>query len=212
MSTTGICPVCLNHRWLGGKGKICKPCGYPTGTCKKCSFYKKLYVDELCYSCYEDRQVRNQLTELRAGSMCASPYNAELFELYCTYICRYLLRYFHLRQSKKLLNLLEKTKIDPILSWLNIYELSKKYRFTHKPSQTKGCAFIKIGYMLWELGVLGPRREEAYLSIRNLLDKLSPNTLSVVHDFLNQLKKTNRAPSTMVNYLRELRNLQSWGG
>jgi hypothetical protein len=91
---------------------------------------------------------------------------------------------------------------------MQIYELSAKEDLTHRPSSKKGCAWIKIGYMLQELGVLPPRPDEDGREIQNLLNSFDSETRRILLLFIEDLKRTRRASGTVVKQLRSLKNLK----
>lgn len=210
MSKRGICEICNQHRYLS-KGKRCKPCSYSLGICIKCERKVKIYVQGLCYLCYQDRQVLCKLDKIEKDfSTTADQYNNQLFELYLSYIKRYRLHYAHLRQAKRLSDILKDNKINTIKKWFDVYGLSDRYLVFHKPNKMQGCAFIKIGYMLTELGVIPPREDEVDLQIQHQLSHLSLDDHNKVELFLKSLLKINTAKNTVLHYLRSLRELQIW--
>lgn len=207
----GICTSCLQYRWLGGKGKVCKPCGYPSGPCAQCAKIRKLYVDDLCYCCYADRQVRDKLEILEKSATIPWQYNLYLWTLYLTYIRRYLLTYHHLNQAKKLVKILQKELLSPpLLAWSQIYDYAKTYPLSHYQASTKGCGWLKIGRMLQELGILPPRPEEFKHRIIKKMLEFPPPLKGKVQEFLEQLKKSNRSDSTQLEYLLTLQTLKRW--
>ncbi len=203
----GLCPVCREYRWLGGKGRACKPCAYPMGQCVKCKLGKKIYVDGLCYVCYEDRQVRDSLVDLLAPP---APYPQLIFELYLTYIRRYNLKYHHLRQAKKLRFILETDPPEPFKSWFQVYQYDEKYPLPHKPGNKKGHAILKIGFMLQELGVLPPREEELGRQLENLLATFTAKDRQWLEPLLESLKTRRREQATLRHLLGTLRDFRRW--
>lgn len=207
----GLCPVCRKYRWLGGKGRLCKPCAYPMGRCIKCKLERKIYVDGLCYVCYEDQLVRKRLPGLEKLSTQGS-YPQLLFELYLTYIGRYKLKYHHLRQAKQLRSILETDPPTTFKSWLQVYQYDEKYPLPHRLNTKKGHAVLKIGFMLQELGVLPPKEEELGRQLENLLATFSPKERRWIDPVLECLKKRQREQATLRHCLTTLKNFKQWLG
>lgn len=209
-SNKGICPGCGQVRWLGGKHRTCKPCAYPIGICDACSNKGKIFVDGLCYCCYQHRQVDKQLRAIESKFLANGEYNRYLFDLYLRYIRRYRLAYFHGRQASKLADVLSENQIRPIQGWKQILLLSEHYKLHHPNKKGNGCAFIKIGYMLQELGVIGPKRDERAYWIERSLSSLPESIRDDVTSYINRLKRLKMADNTLENHLRFLRNFFSW--
>lgn len=210
-SRVGICSLCGKNRWLGGKDRTCKPCNYPEGVCSQCHGIRKLYVDGLCSMCYEDRQVRVGLLEVERNFFSSCSYNQYLWSLYLIYIRRYQLKYFHLKQSRNLGQILSQEDIPVFHSWVDIKTISSRYPLTHRLTSSKGCAWLKIGFMLQELGVLPPRGDELGFQIQNLLKSFDQKTRTqLIEPYLNVLTRTGRTASSLAYHLLTLRNLDRW--
>jgi hypothetical protein len=179
------------------------------GQCLKCKLKRKIYVDSLCYVCYEDRQVRNLLADLPTPS---SPYPQLIFDLYLTYIRRYNLKYHHLRQAKKLCAILESDPPQPFKSWFQVYQYDEKYPLPHKPGNKKGHAILKIGFMLEELGVLAPREDELGRQLENLLTAFTVKERECLELLLESLKTRRREQGTLHHCLMVLKNFKLWLG
>lgn len=205
----GLCPVCRNYRWLGGRGRVCKPCAYPMGTCLKCTLSRKIYVDALCYVCYEDRRVREKLLDVDKPS---APYPQLIYDLYLTYIRRYNLKYHHLRQSRHLKSILDSDPPIPFKTWMDVYQYDEKHPLPHKPNTKKGHAVLKIGFMLQELGVLSPKEEELGRQINSLLITFSTKEQMYVGELLDSLKHRQREQATLRHCLTTLKNFKQWLG
>jgi len=206
----GTCPKCKKNRWLGGKGKVCKPCGYSLGTCRRCQSKRKLCVDNLCYVCYQDRQVRAQLDQIETNFIPITQYNRHIFDLYLVYIRRYGLQYFHLKQARKLKSLLEEQACPIFKTWLQIYKWSEKWPLPHKKGRASGDATIKIACILQELGVLPPKSEELGRQKLNLIKAFTKNEQKWINPFICYLEKTNRASDTVLKYLVSIRDFNIW--
>jgi len=208
----GICPVCRRFRWLGGKGRVCKPCGYPIKACVKCGNVRKIYVRELCYTCFENEKTREKLANIEGDFITPYEYSGYLFALYLQYTRRFNVHYFHVKQTRALATLLSQNPIEPILSWMQIYELEKKYPIAHREGRKafKGHAFFKIGYMLQELGVLPPRHDEQGRQFQSLLSVFDEKNLVSINLFVSYLRNSNQAETTIVDYLAKLRDLYLW--
>jgi hypothetical protein len=156
----GLCSGCRQLRYLEKANKKCKSCRSLVAACADCGKIRRIYAGQLCGICYEDHRVRTSLLEVTSQFKASSDYNAYLFELYLIYIRRYRLKYFHLRQTKKIIKILEENPIPTISTWMDIYQLAERYPLFHHSTSKKGCAVTKIGVMLQELGVLPPRADE----------------------------------------------------
>ncbi len=207
VSKKGICPICKSYRWLGGKNGACKPCTYFVGICIKCKSKRKLYVDELCYLCYQDRQVLKQLQTIEHKFK--SEYNNYIFDLYLTYIKRYRLRYLHIKQANLLKELFLKKSFPTILTWAQVYKLSEEYKLYHCSKSKKGCAITKIAYMLQELGVLAPRGDDISNSIVKLLNLFDDDIREYIQKYLNHVF-SNKAQSTKLRNLIFLSKFTNW--
>lgn len=208
----GICPACQKPRWLGGKGRVCKPCTYPIAPCLKCQSLRKIYVRGLCYTCFEDEKGRQKLLEIEQDFSSAYQYSKYLFALYLTYTKRFHVHYFHLKQAKALARILEANEMAPILSWMQIYELEIKYPLVNAQGKkvVKGRAFFKIGYMLQEMKILGPRHDELGRQLQNLIATFNAKTKIYVGIFVEALRGSNHAESTIVDYLAKLKLISQW--
>lgn len=181
---------------------------YPHGKCLKCPLEGRIIKDGLCYSCYQDHRVLHQLKEIENNFTPFNEYNKNLFNLYLTYIKRYRLSYSIKNQVKTLVKIFENEKIDTIKSWFDIYCLSDAHALYQPNSTAKGCAFIKIGKMLQELGVLPPREDE---KDRQIMLQLSyffdPKN---VEEFSKSLIKIGSSKDTAIDYLYALKNFSHW--
>jgi len=181
---------------------------YPQGQCQKCDLFGKIIKDNLCYSCYQDRRVILVLNELIKDFKGLTPYNTQLFQLYFTYIQRYRLSYPIKNQAIHLMSLLEKDHIAHIKSWFDIYCLSDAYLAYRSQSTAKGCAFVKIGKMLQELGVLPPRDDECDRQIMIQLDHFThPENIEA---FTNSLIKIGTSKKTVIGIARNLKQYFCW--
>ncbi|MFT6128095.1 MAG: hypothetical protein ACJAVA_002593 [Flavobacteriaceae bacterium] len=108
----------------------------------------------------------------------------------------------------KLQKLLESELILTIKNWYDIYCLSDQYLIYQPKSTAKGCAFIKIGKMLQELGVLPPREDEFERQVQNQLSYFSePENYEL---FVESLIKINTSKETVRHYLMALKDYSFW--
>jgi hypothetical protein len=206
----GISIIGRKHRW---PFKEQSPMGrtFTYGQCEACKKEgKRIFSQGLCFYCYEYRQVNRKLIKLENKFIPASDYNKYLFTLYLTYIRRYWMRYWHAKQAKKLKTLLERKPWDTILSWVQIFKLSDQYKLMRPGYTHKGCAIIRIGFMLEELGVLPPRETERGHHVERALRAFNGEDLEVIRSFLQMLKKDNVAKATNLIYLGIFRNFSCW--
>ena len=210
MSKKGICSICQQVRWIRSEKMICRPCGYSKGICKVCSTWRKIYINGLCYLCYQDKQVLKKLKEIEKQFVPACDYNKYLFELYLKYIKRYRLYYHHAKLTKKLKSILEDEIFQAILYWEQIYKLSKKYNLKQSSLKGNGCIFYKIGYMLQELGILPPMSEVFTAQINNSLHFFKHEAQQLIKPYLNMLEYSNRADSTKMDHLLSLKKFNNW--
>jgi len=183
------------------------------GNCVRCMAYRKLYVKNRCYCCYQDDLVKLRLNEIEQGFSPVSDYNNDLWCLFIQYLRRYRLKYNHLKQAKQMANLLSHEPISTIHSWNQIYLLNSKYRFPECPgakSHNNGCAWLKVGYMLQELNILGARSEEYQLQIQILLEGIDNNTADHLLRFMSILKKSGRTDVTITRYLSVIKYFAYW--
>jgi len=188
-----------------------------TSNCKckiqdKCGNVRKIYVRRLCYTCFENEKTREKLADVEDDFITPYEYSGYLFTLYLQYTRRFNVHYFHVKQAKALATLLSQTQIEPILSWMQIYELEKKHPIAHREGKKafKGHAFFKIGYMLQELGVLLPRHDEQGRQLQKLLSVFDEKNIALVNSFVSYLHSSNQSESTIIDYLAKLRGLYQW--
>ena len=201
----GICPSCLKYKYLNGK--TCKTCTYSIGRCLICKKESTIYVDGLCYLCYQDRQVGFKIDEQIKKFVPKNDYNRQLFELYLSYIKRYRLQYYHVKTTNELIKVLQQEKIETIKGWHEIYILSDRYLVMQKPHKLQGCVFIKIGLMLSELGIIPPREKDID---HELQEKLSYFTTDNIKFFVNDLLKINTSKRTIIHILSDLKKLEKF--
>ena len=211
----GICNRCGQLRTLASQIRgYCKPCGYDRGHCSKCLAYRKIYVRGRCYLCYQDDLVRVRLNQMESDFVQpASQYNQYIFDLYLTYIKRYRMSYDHLKPTQDLAQYLEQTKVTPIRRWNDIYKLSRSFPLTRSPGSSvhdNGCAWMKIGYMLQELSVLGSRSDEYQHRVEALLEDMDSQTIVHVLAFARALKKSGRTDASINRLLSVLRSFNDW--
>jgi len=206
----GICSICHQDRSLG-RGKKCQSCRTRSGPCKSCGHIRKLYSCGQCCICREDERVREALLEFESRVAIPFEYNRYLWGLYLIYIRRNRLRYGHLCQARRLSQILLDEAWEPISSWMQIYRLASLHPLYHRKSGfKKGCALTKIGHMLQELGVLGPRGDEVGRQLEGLLSGFSPTTRAIAQDFVETLVQAGRARLTAQKYLYFLRLFEKW--
>lgn len=206
----GPCTVCLQIRWISSGTARCKPCGYLVGICVQCSHSGKIYVDGLCYCCYQHRQVKKKMVALEKNFTPKSDYNGDLFKLYVTYIKRYRLSYFHLCQTKKLIAILEQDPWPPVRSWDDIFKLSARYKLNHSNRKENGCAVKKIGFMLEELGILRTRDEDFSTATSKALRTFEGQDQKNILAYKAWMEKSGRAEQTVYNNVRYLQRYLQW--
>ena len=212
MSGKGICTVCQAERWITIGKRVCRPCSYPVGECVGCNYRGKIYVQGLCYCCYQHQQVRIKLDLIEASFRPMSPYNHELFGLYLSYIKRYRLASFHAKQAATLAEILAEDAWPTINCWNDVYTLSDKYQLNHPNGKPSGCAAFKIAYMLEELKVLPPNEDDCSKQIARKLTQLTRlNIGSEATDIASWLKKSGRRESTILNNLTYIHSFFEWG-
>lgn len=205
-----FCSTCKQERWIYRSDGRCKPCAYSIGGCAKCRHNGKLYVDRLCYCCYQDRQNWKYIKIIEDNFVAKTEYNKYLFELYLIYIRRYRISYYHKIQSKKLADVLSQDPWSTINNWNDIYILSKKYWLLHDNGRGNGCAVKKIGFMLQELGVLKSKDEDYRYSLEQMLFRFKPPLYEIIKNYSDWMEKSGRAECTIINNLRDLRVFNSW--
>ena len=213
--TRGVCNRCGYHRTLLSLSRgYCKPCGYEWNNCIRCKVYRKIYVDGRCYGCYQDDLVSVRLNEIQVAFIRpASQYNLYLFELYLTYVRRYRMTYDHITPTLDLAQYLQDTSVHPICAWNDVYRLSSDHPLTKspgKPVHDNGCAWMKIGYMLQELGVLGARSDEHQHRIDTLLENMDSSTAERVVAFAKLLKKSGRTDTSVNRTISALQIFSQW--
>jgi len=210
MSRRGFCIKCQKPRWISGGNQLCRLCTYQVGTCSRCGKKRKIYVDGLCYCCYQDRQVKNKIEENVRTFQPKTDYNLYVFQLYLAYITRYRLNYFHLRQMERLKKILEEDAWPAILCWNDVYKLSAKYDLRHPNKKHQGCAVRKIGFMLEELGILSTKDEDRTFSIEKIIDSFENQIKKDITAYVNWLNRSNRAANTIYGNLLHLSRYVNW--
>lgn len=206
-----ICKRCNTEQNVGEKRNFCYWCSSRVGLCEICKksrrFDSKL---QICGACQDNLRARKVLLNLEKNWTAASPYNHHLFVLYITHLRRYSLRFFHANQAVVFRELLTKTPIPTIKSWLDIYQIIKMHPITRPYKKKEGCAFTRIGTMLEELGILMHKGEEKGRQNENLFLALSISSQSVIKSFTQTLTRSGRAPRTVQQYLYRLSKVEKW--
>lgn len=211
MSRKSVCVLCQQVRWTKASTQTCRPCSYPVGQCCKCKHHGKLYVEDLCYCCYQHRQVANKIQQLEDCFTPTTQYNGDLFKLYLIYIRRYRLAYFHIPQAQRLVVILAAEAWPTINCWEDVYRLSAKYNLNHANAKDTGCAVSKIALMLVELGVLSSNDDDYSKDITHKLRQLEMlNAGTQAEDMVHWLKKSGRRDSTIFNNLTYIHSYFDW--
>lgn len=205
----GVCCKCRQKRRLENQEYRCKACSSRNGENKSCSHKDLNYVDGICVGCYQDQRIRKKLTELQKTWKPACDYNELLFNCYIKYIRRCRLKLHHLNQAKRLIDVLSNQEIPRIRNWGQIYKLSEDNNLRLNKSR-KQCAAIKIGYILQEIGVLGPRRLDYQHRIERGLLQLPDQLQKTVATYLAQLSKTGRADGTLIKQIGHILQFYKW--
>lgn len=210
MNKKGICPNCGKDRWLDGKGGRCRACTHPITICLKCGITRRIWVEGLCSVCYEDRQTRAKLIKWHKNWNTTYPYNAQLMELYITYISRYQLKYVHFCQAKQLGELFQSQPCPTLTHWHQIYKIALKYPLKFRPTSRGGVVWRKIGYMLQELGVLPPRDHEYEFQIEAKIQQFDSQISTHIAGFQKKLSKSRSSGKTCMDYLASFSLLDQW--
>ncbi len=181
---------------------------YIQGKCSSCPLSGRIIKDGLCYSCYQDQRIISKLYEIEKDFSPRSEYNDNIFNLYLSYIKRYRLSYSIKNQVLSFTRILEKDEIVTIKSWFDIYCLSDTYCLYQRNSTAKGCAFIKVGKMLQELGVLPPRESEIDRQIQTQFSYFHCKKLP--QEFSEALQKIATSKDTILDYLYALKDFSLW--
>lgn len=205
----GFCVKCNRER-SNVCSSLCRYCQSRIATCEKCQKVKRIYRSKsnLCPGCLLDLRYRRQLLSLEKDWSPKTQYNKHIFDLYLTYIRRFQMCHYHIRQTKELQAILTKTGIEPLLSWHRVRQVIKGHPGTG--SKRLGCPFTKIGHMLEELGVLPPLREDLQLQTETQLAKLSKPLRPLATDFLEALARSGRTPRTRLYHLYGLQKFENW--
>lgn len=190
-----VCQVCKKERSLNGHGKISRPRIDPMGVYLR--RVDESLVTGICLYCAEHRRVTIKLDELVAEFEPANKYNGYLFELYIRYIKRNQLLYCHAKQAKTLSGILSSTIVRPIQTWEQILSLSNRYKLYNTKIKSNGCAFIKVGYLLQELGVLGLRREEKGWKNNRRIDDCPLDIKDYISSYVARLRKLGLTESSI---------------
>lgn len=206
-----ICKRCQIERNIQERRNFCHWCSSRLGICeackKSCRFTTKL---QICGACQDNLRARKVLLKLEMDWTPASPYNQHIFTLYLTHLRRYSLRFFHANQAVVFSELLTKTPIPTIKSWMDIYQIIKLHPINRPYEKKEGCPFTRIGSMLEELGILVHKGEEEGRQNESLFLRISISSQSVVKSFTQTLTRTGRAPRTIQKYLYHLGKFEKW--
>ena len=167
-------------------------------------------MDGLCYCCYQHRQVEAKLSLIEQGFTAKSDYNLDLFRLYLIYIRRYRLSYFHLKQAQKLADILTDEAWPTINCWFDAETLSSQYDLSHPNKKDNGCAALKIGLMLVELGVLAAKEQDQSIGLASKISCFDDFTRVDIIDLVDWLNKSGRRPRTVYKYLCYLETYVKW--
>jgi site-specific recombinase XerD len=95
---------------------------------------------------------------------------------------------------------------------MQIYELEIKYPAVNRQGKkaVKGRAFFKIGYMLQEMNILGPRHDELGRQLQSVLRAFDNGSKENIEIFADSLRASNHAESTIIDYLSKLKLISLW--
>ncbi|MGE4232041.1 MAG: hypothetical protein AB7F43_01815 [Bacteriovoracia bacterium] len=177
--------------------------------CTGCGKSVPVHARELCHYCYQRRLCLRILNELDRNLKPESEYNRQLFTLYLTYTKRLLtLKSCTWMQAKKLAAILEEKPISIIQDWAAVHGLSKKHQLGYQSyRKRKNCAFLRIGYMLQEIGVLPNLQIEQSIALQNHLAAFDEKSLAVVKKYIEMMRRRKRLPKTIVLHLISLKFL-----
>jgi len=178
------------------------------GICENCKNIRTLRKQRLCYSCHEDYNVRIKLQTLEPSLVPRNQYTGYLFQLYLTYIRRNRLKHYYIKQAHALSQILSCSPPEPLLTWKQVFDLSKKYG--PYPPHAGGCPWRKIGRMLQELNVLPTPVDDHNPWIQNALAAFDPQTARVISSFLQYLSSRQRKTSTLLCQIYYLKKLDKW--
>jgi hypothetical protein len=180
-------------------------------TCEKCR--KKSYFeknDQLCDRCHVLECGLRRFDELIGGFRAPSPYNQHLLELYASYTRRLFVSHTHRVGARTLIQFLEAKELPVIRSWGAIFALSKELARTQTRPIPQGCPFIKIGWMLQELGVIAVRQMEKDHLLENLYSRWEAEGASILRRYSEHLLNMKYATGGRYGNVRTVFEFQLW--
>lgn len=183
--------------------------------CYHCADTRFLYLNGLCWRCYQELVAGATIRRIEADFKPASDYNAYIFDLFLKYIRRYQINFLFAGQARILSRLLEKMPLTPFASWKDIYDLQAQNVFDLDAKNLKvlkqfGCPLIKIGYMLEELGAIGSRSDMTSRVLESLVKHFEGDLRTTVLEFADFLRQRGRTERAVINYLKEIKSLKKW--
>ena len=174
---------------------------------------KPIHAKLKCHRCYQGDLCIRLINELENNIQPASEYNRYLFLLYLQYVRRLKTQKTVLsKQARQFAAILEKECIPELHSWAAVRSLSKRDRLGTSLHPTSGnrncCPWLRVGYMLQEIGVLSASQDERGIPIRNYLASFDQKTVTVLENYIAMLKKRGSLNSSLVLRLSNLRLAQ----
>lgn len=177
------------------------------GVCSVCNREAKFHVNDRCKYCCQESLRFYKLKKIEECFIPLNDYNKQIFHLYLTYIRRRRVYSHHVKTTTALVAVLQVENIPVITSWLDISILSEKYLIMDIPANLYGCAFYKIGDILFEIGVIPSLKNDIDYHVNHYLSFFSSPEIK---DYANSLLKINTAMKTVVNILCMLIKLENF--
>lgn len=178
--------------------------------CVTCAKNLPIYSQGQCTNCMEKRLAHEKNENLSRDFKPAADYNARLFELFLRYVRRYPARYALTRQLEQMKSVLEEKPHPPITGWQDIYLHRAAFDKRFRRQKKAGSPYIKLGYMLEDIGAIRPRVESLERQMASPMAEIDPAICCYLPQFLDVLKKRRCKPETVVENLRSIRELSRW--
>lgn len=184
--------------------------------CSKCKKQRSfLHQGDICGHCSSHARYLKELKTVEVQCGALPEYSRDIFKLFLKHVRRLHVQVSHKNEAWLFLKFLQsKNEITHLKSWSAVEAMSLELASFAKASAPKlrrrGCAFLKAGVILQELGVL-PIREEVYdLGVERRFVGLEKNVLAAFVRYAAMMREKRRNEKSVLAVISALRSLHDW--
>ena len=191
-----LCNDCLN------KHRACSVCGQVKWIRHK--------IPPRCHDCNRKLLVALNYGQLEKNFRPLTEYNGVLFGLYMKYMRGMAKADVHYLQARQMTSWLETRSIPRLSSWSDIREQSRLFHEKHPYQMFRGRPFVRIGYLLTEIGALPTNYEERAFQIETQMNRISAKQRPCIEKYVMSLRKRRCTNRTIQLTISTVANLFSW--